>query len=233
MHSLITPEKVVIYDEERWSLLKKLRKRAIEILGLLFQAGIKGILYGSIARGDVGRRSDVDIVILRSTLPSLIEDILGEKLGDPLYKEIIQSTPIGAIKGYFHYEESLTISFPLSPLKEREELFYKFGGSIDLCGLKKDKRVPGVNKKLVLILPFEKGHYEVSVVGKESVVADILGIPKEVIDERVRVLTKRKEKGRTGVYLKYRLQPGETFESALRKIILRRKRIRGRLAGLL
>ncbi|RLG54556.1 MAG: hypothetical protein DRO00_01010 [Thermoproteota archaeon] len=233
MHPLITPEKVVIYDKEHWSFLKRLRKRAIVILGLLLQDGIKGILYGSIARGDVRKGSDVDIVVLRPTLPSLIEDLLSEKLGDPLYKEIVQSTPIGAIKGYFHYEENLTISFPLSPLKEREELFYKFGGSIDLHKLKKDVRVPGVNKKLVLILPFEKGHYEVSVVGKESVVADILGIPKEVIDERVRVLTKRREKGKTGVYLKYRLQPGETFESALRKIMLRRKGTRGRLAGLI
>ncbi len=233
MPSLITPERVVIYDKKHWSLLRRLRKRAAIILELLLQVGIKGILYGSIARGDVRKGSDIDIVVLRPTLPSLIEDFLGEKLGDPLYKEIVQSTPIGAIKGYFHYEENLTISFPLSPLKEREELFYKFGGSIDLDGLKTDERVPGVNKRLVLIFPFKKGHYEVSVIGKESVIADILGIPKEVIDERVRVLTKRREKGKTGVYLKYRLQPGETFESALRKIMLKRKGIRGRLADLI
>ncbi len=230
MHSLITPEKVIIYDKDRWSLLKKLRKRAIFVLEILLRAGIKGILYGSIARGDVRKGSDIDIVVLNPTLPSLIEDLLGEKLGDPLYKEIVQSTPIGAIKGYFHYEGDLTISFPLSPLKEREELFYRFGGSINLNDLKKKERVPGVNKKLALIIPFEKGHYEASVIGKESIVASILGIPKEVVDERVRVLTKRREKGKTGVYLKYRLQPGETFESALRKIILRRKGTKGRLS---
>ena len=233
MHHLVTPEKVVIYDEKRWSLLKKLRNRAIMILELLLQVGIKGILYGSIARGDVREGSDVDIVVLRPTLPSLIEDFLGEKLGDPLYKEIVQSTPIGAIKGYFHYEENLTISFPLSPLKEREELFYRFGGCLGLNELKENKRVPGVNKELILILPFEKGHYEASVIGRESVVADILKIPKEVVDERVRVLTKRREKGKTGVYLKYRLQPGETFESALRKIMLRRKGTRERLSDLI
>jgi hypothetical protein len=233
MSSLITPEKVIIYDEEHWSLLKKLRSRAIAILEILRQANIRGILYGSIARGDVRKGSDVDIVVLRPILPSLIEDLLGEKLGDPLYKEIVQSTPIGAIKGYFHYEENLTISFPLSPLKEREEFFYKFGGSIDLNGLRDGRRVPGVNKKLFLILPFEKGHYEASVIGKESVIADILGIPREVIDERVRVLTKRRVKGKTGVYLKYRLQPGETFESALRRIVLKRKGTRGRLSDLI
>ncbi|HDD68955.1 MAG TPA: DNA polymerase subunit beta, partial [Candidatus Korarchaeota archaeon] len=73
MHHLVTPEKVVIYDEKRWSLLKKLRNRAIMILELLLQVGIKGILYGSIARGDVREGSDVDVVVLRPTLPSLIE----------------------------------------------------------------------------------------------------------------------------------------------------------------
>lgn len=229
----IKPEKVVVYDKEHWSLLRRLRKRALNILNLLLQAGIRGIVYGSIARGDVKRGSDVDIVIMRPTLPSLIEDLLWEKLGDPLYKEIVQSTPIGAIKGYFHYEENLTISFPLSPLKEREELFYKFGGCLNLKQLKEGKRVPGVNKELMLVFPFERGHYETSIIGKENVVADILNVPKEVVDERVRVLTKRRVRGKTGVYLKYRLQPGETFESALRRILIARKGTRERLADMM
>ena len=234
MKLLFEPQKTVFYEKDRWRLLGAMRAKGVELLEILSKINVRGLLYGSVARGDVNKGSDVDLVILKPRIPtSLVEYHLRRTVGEPMRKEIVQSTPVGAIKAYLYLEANVAVSFPLSPLRQREEEFYKFGGTINLREAKLGLRVPGVNKKLILIHPFEKGHHEASIRGMEAVVSDILGISKEAIDERVRVLSKRREKGTTGVYLKYELMPEESFEEALKGLIGVKKGVKRRLADLI
>ncbi len=229
----LKPDRVVIYDDRRWDLLASLRKKAVEIMECLARAGQPSLLYGSVARGDVGAGSDVDVVVLRPRLPpSALEMILRERFGDPLAREIAQATPSSAVKAYIHLEKGVTVSFPLVHLGEREEEFYKFGGCLDLRTLLEEKRVPGVNKELMLILPREWGHEEVSVRGREEVVAKLLGISLGTVLERVRVLTERRVRGKTGLYVHYRLDVSENIEEALVRLAHAKKGLRNKLRGM-
>jgi len=53
---------------------------------------------------------------------------------------------------------------------------------------------------------------------KEAEVDEKLGVSVDIVKERVYVLTRRDESGRTGVYLKRRLAPHESFEEVLRRL---------------
>jgi len=227
----IKPEAEVRYTEDRWKLLQRKRMRAKETISILKDAGLVSFVYGSIARGDVEESSDVDVVIPRPTLPhSLIEEMVSKELGDPLCREIVQATPQSTPKYYIYYSDNTTISMPIGRLREREEEFYKFGGMLDLRGITANLRVPGVSKELKLIYPTNFGHVEYPVVGNEEIVAKILGVSRYTVDERVRVLTKRRVLGTTGLYVNYRLQPDENFEEALRKLKMTKKGFRNRLS---
>ncbi|MDK2372521.1 MAG: nucleotidyltransferase domain-containing protein [Candidatus Korarchaeota archaeon] len=227
----IKPEAEVIYDPERWRVLARKRKRAIEVMEVLYSRGTPAYVYGSVARGDVRESSDVDVVVPRYSLPpSLLEGILADHLGDPVYREIVQATPRSTPKYHIHFNGNTTVSIPIGILRKREEEFYKFGGRLNLMGLRRGKRVPGVNKELRLIFPTENGHLEYPVLGYEEYVARVLGVDKDVVEERVRILTKRKSVGTTGLYLKYHLLPRESFEEAISKLKKVKKGFRSRLA---
>ncbi|MET1160226.1 MAG: nucleotidyltransferase domain-containing protein [Thermoprotei archaeon] len=211
----------VIYTDEHWNLLKRMRMEAIRILKILSKAGIRGYAHGSIARGDVKETSDIDIII-PYVVPSYIIEYTLESNGYRIYdRYVIIATPTSTPKAYIvlDEEEKRVVSFPLAKLKQREYEFYKFGGLVGLEELLKDTRVPGVDKRLVLIEPTPKGHRESPVIGYENIVASKLGISIETVLERVRVLTRRDEIGRTGVFIKYELAPQETFEEALQSIL--------------
>jgi len=213
--------KEIVYDERRWKILYLLRKEALKILEALATRGIYGIVHGSIARGDVWEGSDIDIFIPYQVPSYLIEYIL-ENHGYRIYcRYIIIATPTSTPKAYIvlDEEERRVVSFPLAKMKPREYEFYKFGGLIDINGLKKNLRVPGVDKRLVFIEPTPKGHREQPVIGWEHFAANKLGISIDTVLERVRVLSRRDEIGRTGVFVKYELSPTESFEEALEKII--------------
>ncbi len=227
----IKPEAEVIYGPERWRILLKKRERAAEAMEALHEIGVLAYVYGSVARGDVRESSDIDVVVPRYSLPpSLLEEILANRLGDPLYREIVQATPKSTPKYYVHFDDNTTVSVPVGMLRKREEEFYKFGGRLDLAGLREGKRVPGVNKELKLIFPTDTGHLEYPVIGYEECVAKVLGVDRDVVEERVRVLSKRRSVGTTGLYLTYRLQPGESLEEAISKLKKVKKGFRSRLA---
>ncbi|MGY0288558.1 MAG: nucleotidyltransferase domain-containing protein [Candidatus Methanodesulfokora washburnensis] len=210
------PEIHVIYDEEHWNLLKMKREVALRFMSRLFSFGVKSYVYGSVARGDVRKASDIDIIVLEPVLPlSSVESILAE-LGDPVRREIVQATPRSTPKFYIHYEGMVTVSFPLCHLGEKESFFYRFGGMNDLKDVR--KRVPGVDKKLMLVYPVEEGHISIGVVGREALAAKILSIPIKVVEERVKVLRRRKEVGTTGLYLKYQLNTEEGLEEAILRL---------------
>jgi predicted nucleotidyltransferase len=204
----------VRYDESRWSLLRQKRSAALPVMRHL--ADLQPIVHGSLARGDVGPRSDIDIV-LTTPIPSFrIELALGESR--PIRREIVQATPWHLVKGHIFLDEELSVTFPMVKPTKLEEQFYYFGGAIDLGEMEGEVRRPGIDKRLMLIEPTADGHIESSVVGREAIAAKRVGIEIDIVTERVEVLSKRDAVGRTGVYLKRTLSPEESFEDVLRRL---------------
>lgn len=196
------------YSQDHWENLQVLRDSAIKTMQKLESIGVKPLAYGSIARGDISKSSDIDIIILRPVSSYRIELVLG-----PLLKrELVQATPSMVLKGHVHLSENTVVTFPLFKLMPREEEFYRWGGLIDSTGLKENKRVPGVDKRLVLIEPTETGHIEQGVIGHVQEVTKKLNVGTEIAQERIRVLTRRDSVGRTGVYLTRTLHDDESFE---------------------
>jgi predicted nucleotidyltransferase len=218
----------VDYTEENFRILREKRNKAKGLMEVLESFGLQTIVYGSVARGDVNSKSDVDIFIPQQ-VPSYKVELALEEF-DVLEKRIVQATPNYAVKGEIVVDEQTTISFPLVKMRERELEFYRFGGCLGYEELLRDLRVPGVDKRLVLIIPKERGHREIDLSDiHPSVVAKILGVSIEIVLERIRVLSRRREIGRTGVYLCEKIQKNESFESALREIVAKNPAIRRRL----
>jgi predicted nucleotidyltransferase len=219
----------IIYDKRRWKLLDELRSDAIRIMKALSRFRINCIVHGSITRGDVTEKSDTDVFLPNPPSSFLIETAL-EQAGIPANRRIIvQATPLYAIKGNIEIDKQQSVSFPLVKLRAVERGFYKFGGEASLSVLEESMRVPGVDKRLMLIEPTSKGHVESTVVGSEEGVAHLLGVSLETVFDRVRALVHRDEVGRTGVFLEKELLPDETFEGALKKLADQNPAVRRRL----
>lgn len=216
--------KEVVYSDEHWKLLHRLRVEAKEVMSKLEEVGLYSIVHGSIARGDVKPSSDIDVFIPNPPAIPVLEALL-EKANFPiLSKYIVQPTPVYSPKAYVEIGESKTLSFPLAKLSPREIEFYKFSGQLDLRGLKSRARVCGVNKRLVFIEPTERGHKELSIFGREQEVAKKLEIDIQTVYERERVLTRRRERGRTGLFLKIDVPPDKSLSEALEQLAKRSKK---------
>ena len=219
----------IVYDAERWELLRTLRSEALDVMEALSRHHIYCVVHGSVARGDVEPTSDVDIFIPTPPSPFLIEAALEEAGFHASRRLIVQATPTYAIKGYIELDERRQVSFPLSKPRVVELEFYKFGGELDLSGLKAGLRVPGVDKRLMLIEPTERGHVESSIIGREEEAASLLGISVETVLNRVRALLRRDDVGRTGVFIKRELAPDESFGEALKALADENPAVRRRL----
>ena len=210
--------KEVTYSSVRWDQLKKLRSKAVWVMSALQAFHLQSLTHGSIARGDVKLGSDVDVFIPEVQNSFLVETAL-EKAKIPVNSRfIVQATPSYAMKAHIEIDEETTVSFPLMEMRRVEREFYRFGGEINMSELKADVRVAGVDKRLMLIEPTEKGHVESSVVGREEATAKILGVASETVLDRVHALLKRDAVGRTGVFVKRELTQDETFELALKRL---------------
>ncbi len=210
--------KEVNYTSARWELLRELRGEAAWVMSALEAFHLQSITHGSLARGNVKKGSDVDVFIGEVQNSFLVETAL-EKAGVPVNsRRIVQATPTYAMKAHIEVSERITVTFPLMEMRTVEREFYRFGGETDLRQLKESVRVPGVDKRLMLIEPTETGHVESSVIGKEQTAAKFLGISAETVRDRVHTLMKRDTTGRTGVFIKKELMPDETFELALKKL---------------
>ncbi|MGC8566040.1 MAG: nucleotidyltransferase domain-containing protein [Caldisphaera sp.] len=217
----MSEEQEIVYDNKRWELFTLKRKRAENIVKAILDLNLNIYIIGSLARGDIKESSDIDIVILESFSPYRIEISLENKGFHIFKKEIIQATPNYTPKAYIFLDafDKEVISFPLFKLKPREAEFYKWGGQISYSEIISNKRVPGVNKELRLIIPTERGHIEMPILGRENVVAKKLNIDISTILERERVLSRRKEIGRTGVFLKYEVPLNESIEDGIRNLL--------------
>lgn len=219
----------VVYDEGHWQLLRTLRVEAAAMMRPLASAHIECLAYGSLARGDVKSTSDIDIFLPSPPAPELIEVVLEREGICASEREIVQATPGYAAKGYIYTGDRRGYSIPLVHLLPSERDFYGFAGSAILPQLEAGVRVPGVDKRLMLIEPTPEGHVESPVAGREGIVARLLGVDTRIVAERVRTLNRRRAVGRTGVYLKHKLEPGEGFGEALHRLSLRRPAVRKRL----
>jgi len=206
----------IIYSDDNWKLLKEKREKSKTIMKALERFNV--FIHGSVARGDVNKKSDIDFII-----PSLINEF---ELVEPLdsvgissfeERKIVQATPLSAIKAVITLKEEISVTFPLIPFYPRENEFYKFGGQIDYNDLCEDKRVPGINKKLIFISPNENGHEETAI-SKEnaSIFAKKLYISVDTILERIRVLERRDRIGRTGTFFQRIISPNESFGEILK-----------------
>lgn len=224
-----TDLKEVVYNAEHWALLKKFREKASWIMETLEKNSVYSIVHGSIARGDVNIKSDIDIFIPFQVSSFMVETAL-EKAGIPIVRRlVVQATPTYAMKAYIEIDENTRVSFPLMKMRKVEIEFYKFGGEATLKDLKNDVRVCGVDKRLLLIEPTEKGHRESTIVGREEHVAKLLGISVETVLDRVHALLRRDDVGRTGVFIEKELLGDETFELALKHLADQNPAIRRRL----
>jgi hypothetical protein len=208
----------VFYDKDHWRLLKTLRSSALELMEALSRAHLHSVTHGSIARGDVSRKSDVDVFVPEPPSSFVIESALEKGGVSFLRRTLVQATPVYALKGYVELAQNVCVSFPLVKMRRVERDFYKYGGELSLQMLKDDLRVAGVDKRLMLIEPTPKGHIESSIVGREQEVARLLGVSLETVYDRVRALRRRDEVGRTGVFVERELAAEETFEMVLQRL---------------
>jgi predicted nucleotidyltransferase len=219
----------VLYKKRRWNLLRELRFKAVEVMEVLERSHLNSIVHGSVARGDVSEKSDIDVFLPEPPSSFIIESTLHHE-GLPINRRlVVQATPLYAVKGYIEIDEQRCVSFPLVKLRPVERDFYKFGGQATLRMLKKDMRVRGVDKRLMLIEPTPEGHIESGIVEREEAVARLLGISLNTVYDRVRALLRRDEVGRTGVFIERELSPDETFELALKKLADQKPAVRRRL----
>ncbi len=223
----------IVYTEEHWAMLRRKRILAIRIMDALAHCGILNtITHGSVARGDVRKDSDVDIVVLEYRALGLIEECIYAQ-GFHIYsRRLVQATPIHTPKIYLYLDpqEELVITVPLAEMSHIEKEFYRFSGMITRDELEKGKRVAGVNKKLILIIPTEKGHKEMPVIGNEGLVAKILGVSIDVVLDRVKALTKRRTIGHTGLFINREIPPTISIEEFIKRLCIENKVFRRRVS---
>ena len=203
--------------------------KAINLMEALRRRNLFSLTYGSIVRGDVKPTSDVDVFIPDVVPSQDIELALMSAGYSIVSREVVQATPSYVVKGYVYVDELTSVSFPLIPMRSEEEMFYSLAGKADLDELIKDVRKPGINKELMLIVPTEEGHYELAIDGGIEEAAKVLSVDPSVLRKRVYVLKRRKEIGRTGVYRSILLQPDDSFESVLKRLINTSPSLRRRL----
>ncbi|MDH7476940.1 MAG: nucleotidyltransferase domain-containing protein [Candidatus Bathyarchaeota archaeon] len=219
----------VIYDAKRWSLLENFRRKAMQIIEALAVFHLESIVHGSIARGDVNEKSDIDVFIPTQVSSFTVESAL-EKAGIMANRRlVVQATPAYAMKAYIQINENTSVSFPLMKMRKVEREFYRFGGEATIKNLRDGIRVCGVDKRLMLIEPTKEGHKESTILGREEYVGKLLGISVETVLDRVHALLRRDEVGRTGVFIEKEVLDGETFEMALKRLAEQNPAIRRRL----
>jgi len=221
--------KEVTYTSRHWALLGKCREKAVRIMAALEDFRLQTVVHGSIARGDVNKNSDIDVFIANPSSSFLVETALEKARTAITARLLVQATPTYAMKAYIELDVKTSVSFSLMHMRRIEREFYKFGGEVNLNQLRAGNRVAGVDKRLMLIEPTEKGHAESSIIGREEHTARILGISVETVRDRTRALLKRDEVGRTGVFIKKKLASDETFEMALKKLADKNPAVRRRM----
>ena len=219
----------VIYDADHWATLQALHHQASQVTLLFHEQGFDTLTYGSVARGDVHPGSDIDIV-LKPLLSSYRLELLLEDAGlRVLEKKIIQATPNDVIKANYILENDICITLLLTPFTRMPFDFYHFGGALTHLETLDRIRKPGVDKRLMLILPTSEGHQEKPLEDMQYEAPKLLGISQTMVTQRIRVLTRRDKVGRTGVFLNHPVALSENIEETLRNLASKNRLLRRRL----
>ena len=219
--------RTITYNKKDWNLFYSKREKALKILE--FFEKFNPYVYGSIARGNVHEDSDIDIIFFNQIPPFQIEMELEKQGIFNYHKEIIMATPQDSIRLYIYISELECITVPLTKLEKNNLQFYDFGGKINMNQVKQELRVPGIDKRLVLIKPTLKGHEEMSIIGNEHLAAKEVGISINTVNERKRVLLKREKYGKTGVFFKKSFDASESTEKVLKKMADKHALVRKKL----
>lgn len=221
-------KKTIVYSKQRWQTLAELRSTAQRIMLPLNENNLPSLVHGSIARGDVTSASDIDIFIPAVVKSFQVEFALSGF--EILERKLVIATPLSLIKAHIILEDNAMLTFPVIEPQRRELEFYRFGGAISLAELKQNRRVAGADKRLMLIEPNSDGHVETPISElSPGVTAKIIGVSQDTVEERLRVLQRRADVGRTGIYLERTLSSEENFESALDEIVAKDPAIRRRV----
>ncbi len=218
----------VTYGSAHFAQLKSLRAKASEVMAALDSFHLSSTVHGSVARGDVNAQSDVDIFISEIQNSFTVEMALEKSKIQINTRRIVQATPNYSMKAHIEIYPATTVTFPLMGMRRVEREFYRYGGEINLQQVKAGVRVAGVDKRLMLIEPTKTGHIESSIICREQSAAKQLDISMETVLDRVHALTRRDCVGRTGVLVKKELQPDETFELVMKKLVEANPAIRRR-----
>lgn len=207
----------IVYSKSHWQLLARMRKQAVQVMESLGAWKTSALVHGSLARGDVDEKSDIDIIIPIKVSTQMIETSLGLGGFEVASREIVQATPMHSPKAHLFLdpEQAIAVTVPLATFRTLEEEFYAYGGTTSINELQAGVRKKGCTKKLTLVIPNESGHKEWSIVNREAEAAEILGIKLDIVRERVRVLGRRDQIGRTGNFLNLPVAPGMSFEEVL------------------
>ena len=230
---MVSPDvKEVVYDSSHWMLLQELRGKAVKIMDALAARSLSSAVYGSVARGDVNKKSDVDVIFPYVTSSHTVElalQIGGFKI---FSRRIAQATPSHTPKAHIYLDalDKACVTFPLASFRSLELEFYRFGGFQRVEEVKEEKRVPGCDKRLMLIQPTLSGHVASPIRGREREVARVVGVGVAIVEERIRVLTRREQVGRTGIVFSRDLEEDEVFEEALKRVADVNPIVRRRLA---
>ena len=219
----------VTYTPDHWALLQSIQSRGLEVAEAFAQHGFETLTYGSVARGDVKPTSDIDIILTSLLSSYRVELILDEIPYRLLSKKLIQATPNDVIKAHFELEGDICLTLLLTDFTSMPFEFYRFGGALSFSQLQSGERVPGVDKRLVLIQPTETGHREQSIEDDAHQIAKIVGVSQAMVSQRMRVLTRRDKVGRTGVFLNHPMGLSENVEEVLRGLARSNPIIRRRL----
>jgi len=191
--------------------------------------GYRTIVYGSVARGDVSETSDVDVFIPYVVSSAMIETSLYRSSIKPKGRRLVQATPSYAVKAYLDIDDLTSVSFPLIKMRSEELDFYRLAGELTYLQLQEGRRVPGINKQLMLVIPIDSGHREFSLVERLEEAALVLGVDTEVLRRRSRVLLRRRQIGRTGVFKSIIVSDQESFEEVLRRLADENPAVRRRM----
>ncbi len=210
--------KEVRYSDERWKLLEELRKKARRVVETLSNLGLEGWVHGSVARGDVRKGSDVDVFVPQPVSPHTVDALVESAPYEVLKVVATLPTPRDCVRVKVKMEGDVEVTVPVTTPSDRELEFYDFSGKLTPEALDRDERVPGVNKQLRMIEPRPWGHVEYSILGREGEVASKLGISVQLVNERIKALTRRDKVGVQGVHAKVEGRPGEPTVELLRRL---------------
>src|SRR4030042_3362431 len=139
--------KEVSYSSARWKLLKESREKATRIMTALESFRLRTLVYGSIARGDVNKNSDIDVFLAEPPSSFLVETALERTQLPVNTRLLVQAPPNYAMNAYIEIDARTSVSFPLMRMRRVEREFYKFGGEVNINQLKAGIRVAGVAKR--------------------------------------------------------------------------------------